>query len=498
VTNLFKYRAFLSYSHADTAAAKRVHSYLENYRIGQDLVGRETQAGPIPAILRPIFRDRHEFEAGGTLADQTTAALDKSAALIVLASTHSAKSKAVNEEVRQFRFNHPNRPVIPLIVDGERGHQERECFPPALRFSLSADGSITNAPVEVIAADLREEGDGFDLAMAKVVSRLIGLAPDDVYRRADRERRKQARRGRRVRAVIYTLMTSIIIGLVCWINQAYIKDQWVWYTKMRPYMVANIRPYILSTTTEAGLRPGSQFRECAKKCPELVVVPAGKFTMGSPAMEVGSYLDEDPPHDVTIAKPFAVSKFDVTFNDWAACVTAGGCDPIEDQGWDDPKLPVINVSLYEAEKFVRWFAVMTGKPYRLLTEAEWEYAARGGTQTAHYWGDDVAQGIAYCDGCAAGSRIAPVGSFKPNAFGLYDMEGNVWQWVRDCYHSDYDGAPTDGSAWAEEDCKQFVARGGAFNGSPRATRIAVRVKRAPSAKIGNLGFRIGRTLELNH
>ncbi len=173
-----KYRAFLSYSHADTAAAKRVHGRLEDFHIDNDLVGRDTPVGSIPETLRPIFRDRYEFDAGGILAEQTRAALDGSAALIVLASPHAARSKYVNEELRQFKSRHPDRPVIPLIIDGEPGDPKQECFPPALRSAVAPDGSVTNTSVDILAADLREQGDGIELALAKVVARLLGLAPD--------------------------------------------------------------------------------------------------------------------------------------------------------------------------------------------------------------------------------------------------------------------------------------------------------------------------------
>ena len=188
----FKYRAFLSYSHADTGAAKRVHGRLEGFHIDKDLVGRVTPAGPIPETLRPIFRDRLEFDAGRSLADETIAALDNSAALIVLASPHAARSEFLNEELRQFKSRHPDRPLIPLIVDGDSNDPAKECFPPALRFDIAKDGAITDTPVDVLAADLRESGDGIDLALAKVVARLIGLGPDDVYRRAEREQRAEA------------------------------------------------------------------------------------------------------------------------------------------------------------------------------------------------------------------------------------------------------------------------------------------------------------------
>jgi formylglycine-generating enzyme required for sulfatase activity len=141
---------------------------------------------------------------------------------------------------------------------------------------------------------------------------------------------------------------------------------------------------------------------------------------------------------------------------------------------------------------------MTGRSYRLLSEAEWEYAARAGTTTAHFWGDDTADGDDYCKGCELKVRKyflpLPVGSLKPNDFGLYDMEGNVWQLVEDCYHADYRGAPTDGSSWSDEDCEIRVSRGGAANAAPRPPRVGIRVPRADGNRVSNVGFRIARTL----
>src|SRR5512135_2947756 len=156
----FKYRAFVSYSHADTQWAKWLHRGLENFHIDRDLVGRQTATGTIPKSLRPIFRDRDEFTAGHTLSDQTQAALEASQALIVICSPASAKSRYVNEEIRLFKSRHAERPVIPLIVAGKPGDSELECFPPALKFRLDADGQITDRSVELLAADVREEGDG--------------------------------------------------------------------------------------------------------------------------------------------------------------------------------------------------------------------------------------------------------------------------------------------------------------------------------------------------
>jgi formylglycine-generating enzyme required for sulfatase activity len=477
--------------------AKRVHARLEAFRIDKDLVGRATQSGSVPESLRPIFRDRLEFDAGSSLEHKTLAALEGSAALIVLASPQAARSRYVNEEVRQFKSRHPDRPLIPLIVGGVSRNPVEECFPQALRFDVTKDGVITNRPVEVLAADLREDGDGTELALAKVVARLIGLEPDDVYRRAERERRIQMRQARRVRALIYTLLLSVIAGLIGWINQAFIKEQWNWFTVMRPYMLAQVRPYVLSADAERSLIVAGSFKECARDCPEMIVIPAGHFMMGSTTVDPGHNDDESPQHEVTIVRPFAVSKFVVTFADWDACVSVGGCPQVSDSDMGRGNKPVVNTTWDDARQYAAWFSRMTGKPYRLLTEAEWEYTARAGTTTAFYWGDTLGKGNANCDGCAGGwdnKQTSPVGSFKPNSFGLYDMAGNIWQWVEDCYYADYNGAPTDGSAWIADDCTRRINRGGSWYSFSRNLRSAARVRGFPGNRDYGLGFRIGRDL----
>lgn len=186
------YRAFISYSHADTSWAKWLHRGLESFRIDKDLAGRETATGIAPKTLRPIFRDRDDFTAGHSLTDQTLAALDASAALIVICSPAAARSKYVTEEIRLFKARHPDRPVIPLIVGGKPG-PELECFPASLKFKLDDDAKITDEPVEMPAADAREQGDGKHLALAKVVAGLLGVSSDDIFRRAERDRRLKSR-----------------------------------------------------------------------------------------------------------------------------------------------------------------------------------------------------------------------------------------------------------------------------------------------------------------
>src|SRR5262249_22850102 len=151
--------------------------------------------------------------------------------------------------------------------------------------------------------------------------------------------------------------------------QDYVKQQVNWFYVMRPYMVANIRPHVLTTEAERALKPHMSFRECAKDCPEMIVVPAGSFTMGSPASEKGRDAGEEPQHTVTIARPFAVSKWDVTFAEWDACVSVGGCPEIRDNWMGRDSKPAINVNWEEAQQYVAWLSAMTGRPYRLLTEA---------------------------------------------------------------------------------------------------------------------------------
>ncbi len=189
----FKYRAFISYSHRDTSWARWLHSALERYRIDRDLVGRQTSTGTLPKTLRPIFRDRDEFSAGHSLTEQTLAALDASQFLIVLCSPGAAQSKYVNEEVHHFKATGGTSRVIPVIVDGEPGDAQRECFPPALRFKLGPDGGLTDELEEPLAADARPQGDGKEIAKHKVIAGLLGLGLDEIMRRAERARKRRVR-----------------------------------------------------------------------------------------------------------------------------------------------------------------------------------------------------------------------------------------------------------------------------------------------------------------
>ena len=245
--------------------------------------------------------------------------------------------------------------------------------------------------------------------------------------------------------------------------------------------------------------PGSRFRDCGA-CPEMVVVPAGSFMMGSPSAERGRYRDEGPVHRVTIGEPFAVGVYEVTFDEWQACARGGGCGGYSpaDQSWGGGKRPVINVSWKDAQAYVEWLSRKTGRPYRLPSESEWEYVARAGTRTAYWWGDRVGQRRANCKGCMSrwdNSRTAPVGSFSANAFGLHDVHGNVSEWVGDCWNSGYGRAPRDGSAWESGDCDHRIVRGGAWIAVPNAMRSAFRSSTFFGSRYSTTGFRVARTLD---
>ena len=249
------------------------------------------------------------------------------------------------------------------------------------------------------------------------------------------------------------------------------------------------------------MRPGREFRDC-EECPEMVMVPAGDYVMGSSRGEVGRDEDEGPQHKVRMGEAFAIGKYEVTFDEWEACVAGGGCGGYrpDDEGWGRGRRPVVNVSWEDAKDYVGWLTHKTGKEYRLLSESEWEYVARAGATAAYWWGDGIGNGRANCDGC--GSRwdnkgTGPVGSFGANEFGVHDVHGNVWEWVEDCWHGDYAGAPADGSAWTSGgDCSRRILRGGSWLDFPRSLRSADRYANPAVYRHSFSGFRIARTLTL--
>ncbi len=244
------------------------------------------------------------------------------------------------------------------------------------------------------------------------------------------------------------------------------------------------------------------FQDCPV-CPRMVEVPAGSFRMGCLSADEACGNDELPVREVRFAQPFALSVTEVTFAQWDACASGGGCDgywPL-DEGWGRGDQPVVNVSWRDAQNYVTWLSAQTGAQYRLPTESEWEYAARAGSTTKYSWGDEIGENRANCGGCGLAWNerrySAPVGSFEPNAWGLRDMHGNVWEWVQDVYRLGYDRAPEDGSAVVgqEDDAEPVhVLRGGSWISSPKYLRSAYRFRYAPDARYFIAGFRVARAL----
>jgi formylglycine-generating enzyme required for sulfatase activity len=234
--------------------------------------------------------------------------------------------------------------------------------------------------------------------------------------------------------------------------------------------------------------------------------------MGSPGSEKDRRDDEGPVHRVTISYPLAVSKYPVTGGLWRQYLLqktgksgsnncAGRIFFGPEHVWRDPGFtqednhPVFCVSWNEAQGYASWLTQKTGYTYRLPSEAEWEYSARAGTTTAYYWGEELGRGHANCNSCGSqwdGKQTAPVGSFGPNSWGLYDMLGNVNQWTQDCYHKNYDDAPTNGSAWVATSCSYRVLRGASWHDTTMYVRAAHRFQFDPSGELPYVGFRVAR------
>jgi formylglycine-generating enzyme required for sulfatase activity len=248
---------------------------------------------------------------------------------------------------------------------------------------------------------------------------------------------------------------------------------------------------------------GTTFSDCTD-CPEMVRVASGAFTMGSPGTELLRGLEDQ--HHVTVPS-FALGKYEVTFAQWDACVADGGCKgpAAEDEGWGRDRWPVINVTWDMAKSYAEWLSQKTGKPYRLPSEAEWEYAARAGTTTAFSFGAGLTPQQANYDGTTAYAdssvgmnrkQTLPVGSFPANAFGLHDMHGNVSEWTEDCWHDGYaEDAPANGAPYLAPECGEHVTRGGSWEDPPAELRAAARAGTRRDEQSSSLGFRVARSAE---
>ena len=227
--------------------------------------------------------------------------------------------------------------------------------------------------------------------------------------------------------------------------------------------------------------------------PEMVVIPGGRFLMGC-VSDRDCADNEKPVHEVTIGA-FALSKYEVTFEEYDRFTAATGRERVNDEGWGRGRRPVINISWEDAAAYTLWLSAQTGMNYRLPSEAEWEYAARAGSEEKYSWGNEIGHDRANCAGCGSlwdNEKTAPVGSFSANGWGLHDMHGNVWEWVQDCYNDNYRGAPADGSAWASGDCSFRIRRGGSWLNSPKILHLSKRSKVRLKDRNYVVGFRIAR------
>ncbi len=346
---------------------------------------------------------------------------------------------------------------------------------------------------------LAHRGDRLKEAEKIVARRDLASAVDDnmrAYLAACRAEERREKAGRRRLQTLAAVLGFVLLGAgVAWMNRDWIGLQYVRLTAFASY----VKP----AGVTAALRPGQTFQECAQgsnNCPMMIVIPAGQFIMGDDQQR------DNRPRPVSIAR-FAVSPNDITFAEWDACADAGGCRGQTrpgDEGWGRGSRPVINVSWDDAKEYVTWLSQMTGQRYRLLSEAEWEYAARGYTslRDPHYaytWGDAdpvcdhrAPNGTMFHD--CPDQRTLPVGSFSANRFGLFDMAGNVSQWVEDCDQGDLSSAPGDGSAVETNACPYRENRGGSWVDSPEKLRSAYRSSDTPTSRYNALGFRVARTL----
>jgi formylglycine-generating enzyme required for sulfatase activity len=500
-----KPKVFVSYSRRDSA------DFAEELVAGLELAG-----------FAP-FLDRHDIAAGEEWELRLGSLIRQADTVVYVISPEAIKSSRCEWEVSKALGE--SKRVLPIVfksvAERDIPHElERRQF---IRFDT---GSGITRPLRELAEALRQDiewirehtriselairweararpeslllrGDELSAAQSwadkwkpgepAVTDAMRGFLSASKEREAASFVRAEAARRRmlQMQALVGAFVAVIVVGVAAWWQQESLKE--------RVYAWRNV--HVLTAAQEKALKPGDPpFRECTN-CPEMIVIPAGSFTMGSPAGQGTEY--EHPLHDVRIAKPFAVSKFELTYDEWDACASHGHCDPNVMYAGRGGQEPAINLSWDDSQVYVKWLSRVTGKEYRLLSEAEYEYAARAGTQTTYPWGDDIEQNgkaMANCYTCLDHRRTTTVGSFAPNRFGLYDMIGNVAEWTEDCLHMSYDGAPTDGSAWTTGDCSDRIVRGGHWRAGPSLLRSASRTWVLFNNRDDYLGFRVARTL----
>ena len=478
---VFRYRVFISYSRRHEGLAHDIYGIL------------------VPG--QTVFLDRICIRVGEDWQARLDDELNKCTHLYVLWCRHASESPHVAEEIETALRN--KKKIVPIQIGDHPLSEALSKYQGSTKSFVSICTSNNNEPHSDAAIGRTLMGDLNErwakdkarvranrAAAASVVLFLgggaLGLTTYSDFQKQDNPQAPKSlvspvnRKAERVR------LEPIVPGQPKSVAVALDKKEKI----SAPVIGPNHR-------AESGAaRSGYTFRDC-RTCPAMVVVPAGSFIMGSPKSEKERGWDEGPQRRVRISKPFAVGKFEVTFGEWDSCVSAGGCKRRpDDSGWGRGNRPVIDVSWDDAQEYVTWLSSRTGKSYRLLTEAEWEYVARSGSALAYSWGNAIGKGNAVCRDC--GSRwdfkqTAPVGSFKPNAFAVHDMHGNVWEWVQDC-HQSYKDAPTDGSAVTSANCRVRVLRGGSWFVTPPGLRSAVRGGIGPDDRDGSIGFRVARTI----
>jgi formylglycine-generating enzyme required for sulfatase activity len=546
-----RYRAFISYSQKDKAHARRIQQSLENFRLprGIDPDGVDIKT----RRLGRFFRDDDEMGAATDLGAALRGAIADAENLIVVCSPNAAKSRWVNEEIIHFKRTGRADQIFAVIVAGEPTpapeRKEQECFPPALQFELDPDGGVSDRAAEPLGLDVRKER--FGRLIVRLAAGLVRTPFDALWKREQRRRRTGA--------IVASLAASLLLTII-----GVAATQSLWRPKLDAYL--RFERFAHSAANLAVAPPGTTFQDCGggtTDCPLMVVIPSGRFQMGTAPDDrenVNHGGDESPLRQISIQR-FAVSRHEVTFGNWRACVAAGGCNGYQpdrsgqaqrqgDGDWASDDRPVVDVSWDDAQTYLTWLSRVTGQRYRLLSEAEWEYAARAQTtpdapHTRFSWGDDDAvcqpdapNGAAFSalriqlsgpDGLFPMARVGggceqrgawPGGSF-PNArnrFGLDDMHGNVSEWVGDCYApydaraSAGDTVESDGGAVAppngyydyeafrrqmraSDPCITRVIRGGSWSDEvPTSLRSASRGRLDRRDVLGSLGFRIAREL----
>jgi formylglycine-generating enzyme required for sulfatase activity len=529
---IFTYRAFISYRHAevDRRWAKWFMERLEAYRTPKDIVQLGT-----PQRVGKLFRDDDEIPASSDLGHQLEDALTASEFLIVICSPRTPGSAWVRKEITFFQGLGRGNKIIPVLVEGEPGESFPHELTQVIRQKTSPDGIEESfvENVEPLAADIRPRSDERALAtshraLIRVASALLRCRFDDLEQR---DRKRQQKRRRINIAATASAFVLSITGLAALLFPVQIKRAWA-----QEVLIARLPDSELATLDHKAI-----FRECdtALKCPEMVVLAGGRFLMGSPAEEPGRYPDEQFPAEVSVAR-LSIGRFNVTFEEWEACVAYTdqrllqaqqekglrfvGCAPSNDSGFGSERRPIINTSWDDANGYVAWLNLMIANdpvngPYRLPTESEWEYAARGDTASPYFWGSEAEMICAYANvmtqeakkkypalGPAPDDKPAPcedgfietspVGTYLPNPYGLYDIVGNVWQWLEDCEVSRKlaPGGQTDIAKNPAPGCSRRSLRGGSWRSAPQNMRSARRGFYPDQSRYFDVGFRVARSL----